>query len=230
MLPYQILVVDDDEAALAGLLALLRDAGHQSTGAATFDAARRLLDVGHYDLLVADVRLRSYNGLHLVRLSRLLHPEMGIILMTGYPERSLEFEASRYGAIYMEKPIDPKQFMRSVDRLLAQVRRERRWPRHHAPETFIVQIGNWRARLLDVSYGGLRFEMMAPETPLPPTVAVRMPTLNLYVEAETIWTDRLSAPGSLRGGLALLSEGADAPLPWRALVDSLGEESHDIQT
>lgn len=230
MLPYQILVVDDDEAALAGLLALLRDAGHQSTGAATFDAARRLLDVGHYDLLVADVRLRSYNGLHLVRLSRLLHPEMGIILMTGYPERSLEFEASRYGAIYMEKPIDPKQFMRSVERLLAQVRRERRWPRHHAPETFVVQIGNWRARLLDVSYGGLRFEMMAPETPLPPTVAVRMPTLNLYVEAETIWTDRLSAPGSLRGGLALLSEGADAPLPWRALVDSLGEETQDIQT
>lgn len=225
MLPFQVLVVDDDETALAGLLELLRDAGHQATGAATFDAARRLLDVGHYDLLIADIRLRSYNGLHLVRLSRLLHPEMAIILMTGYPERSMEFEASRYGAVYMEKPIDPRQFMRAVERLLAQVRRERRWPRHHAPETFTVQIGAWTAKLVDISYGGMRFEMPAPDTPLPPTVPVRMPALNLYVEAETIWTDRLSAPGALSGGLALLSEGEDAPLTWRALVDSVGEDS-----
>lgn len=230
MLPFHVLVVDDDEAALAGLIELLRDAGHQTTGAATFDAARRLLDVGHYDLLVADIRLRSYNGLHLVRLSRLLHPDMAVIMMTGYPERSLEFEASRYGAAYMEKPLEPRQFMRTVDRLLAQVRRERRWPRHHAPETFQVQIGAWSARLLDVSYGGLRFEMMAPETPLPPTVPVRMPALNLYVEAETIWTDRLTSPGALLGGLALIPDGENAPLPWRALVDSLGDELNDLPT
>lgn len=225
MLPFHILVVDDEEAALAGLLELLRDAGHQATGATTFDAARRLLDVGHYDLLVADIRLRSHNGLHLVRLSRLLHPEMAIILMTGYPERSLEFEAARYGAVYMEKPLDARQFMRAVERLLAQVRRERRWPRHHAPEAFTVQIGAWTAKLVDISYGGMRFEMPAPDTPLPPTVPVRMPALNLYIEAETIWTDRLTAPGALHGGLALLSEGEDAPLSWRALVDSVGEDS-----
>lgn len=223
MLPYQILVVDDDEVALSGLLELLRDAGHQATGAATFDSAQRLLEGNRYDLLIADVRLRSHNGLHLVRSTRLLFPEIAIILMTGYPETSLEFEASRYGAVYLEKPIDPRLFIRTVDRLLAQVRRERRWPRHHAPESFELQIGSWPARLLDISYGGLRFEMMAPNTPLPPTVPVRMPGLNLYVEAETIWTDRVTSPGALLGGLALLSEGQNAPLPWRALVDSLGE-------
>jgi CheY-like chemotaxis protein len=223
MLPYQILVVDDDEVALSGLLELLRDAGHQATGAATFDAAQRLLEGNRYDLLIADVRLRSHNGLHLVRSTRLLFPEIAIILMTGYPETSLEFEASRYGAVYLEKPIDPRLFIRTVDRLLAQVRRERRWPRHHAPESFELQIGSWPARLLDISYGGLRFEMMAPSTPLPPTVPVRMPALNLYLEAETIWTDRVTSPGALLGGLALLSEGQNAPLPWRALVDSLGE-------
>jgi DNA-binding NtrC family response regulator len=129
MLPFQILVVDDDEAALAGMLELLRDAGHQPMGAATFDAARGLLDVGPYDLLVADIRLRSYNGLQLVRLARALHPEIAVVLITGYPETSLEFEASRYGAIYMEKPVNPRMFLRTVERLLAQVRRSRRWPR-----------------------------------------------------------------------------------------------------
>lgn len=230
MLPFHILVVDDDEAALAGLVELLRDAGHQATGAATFDAARRLLDVGSYDLLVADVRLRAYNGLHLVRQTRQRHPEMAVIVLTGYPERALEFEAARYGAVYLEKPIDPRQFMRAVERLLAQVRRERRWPRRHTPEPMVVQIGSWSARLLDISYGGLRFEMMAPDTPLPPTVPVRMPALNLYVEAETIWTDRLTSPGALLGGLALVAEGDEAPLSWRALVDSLGEQTDVVET
>lgn len=223
MLPYHVLVVDDDELTLGGLLELLRDAGHQATGAATFDAARRLLDVGTYDLLVADVRLRSQNGLHLVRLSRLLHPEMGIILVTGYPEPSLALEASRYGATYLEKPIAPREFMHAVERLLAQVRRERRWPRHAAPQVLQLQIATWPARLVDVSYGGLRFEMPAPDTPLPPTVPIRMPSLNLYLEAETVWTDRTTSPGSLLGGLALLSEGEDAPLAWRALVDTVAE-------
>lgn len=174
---------------------------------------------------MADVRLRSHNGLHLVRLSRALYPEMAIVLMTGYPETSLEFEASRYNAVYLEKPIDPRLFMRTVDRLLSQVRRERRWPRHHPPASFFVQIGSWSARLLDVSYGGLRFEMLAPTTPLPPTVAVRMPSLNLSVEAETVWTDRVTAPGALLGGLALVSEGEAAPPPWRALVDSFGGQA-----
>src|SRR5512138_2055112 len=101
MLPYHVLVVDDDEMTLAGLLELLRDGGHQATGAATFDAARRLLDVSSYDLLVADIRLRSQNGLHLVRSARLQHPEMGIVLVTGYPEPSLALEASRYGATFI---------------------------------------------------------------------------------------------------------------------------------
>jgi two-component system, response regulator RegA len=227
MLPFQILVVDDDEAALAGMLELLRDAGHQPMGAATFDAARVLLDVGPYDLLVADIRLRSYNGLQLVRLARALHPEIAVVLITGYPETSLEFEASRYGAIYMEKPVNPRMFLRTVERLLAQVRRSRRWPRHHAPEALDVRIGDWPARLVDVSYGGLRFEMAAPDTPLPPTLGVRMPALNLYIEAETVWTDRVTRPGALCGGLALLSEGDAAPSPWRDLVDSFSEQASD---
>ncbi len=225
MLPYHVLVVEDDEMTLAGLLELLRDAGHQATGAATFEAARRLLDVGSYDLFVADIRLRSQNGLHLVRLSRMLHPEMGIILMTGYPEASLALEASRYGAVYLEKPLHPREFMRAVERLLAQVRRERRWPRHVAPEVFQLEVGTHPAKLVDVSYGGLRFEMAAPDTPLPPTVPIRMPSLNLYLEAETVWTDRTTRPGSLLGGLALLSEGDEAPLAWRALVDTVADHA-----
>jgi hypothetical protein len=35
----------------------------------------------------------------------------------------------------------------------------------------------------------------------------------------------VTSPGALLGGLALLSEGQNAPLPWRALVDSLEDHT-----
>ena len=51
-MPYRILVLDDDEHALSGIVELLRVAGHHVTGAATYDAAKRLLAVSEFDLLV----------------------------------------------------------------------------------------------------------------------------------------------------------------------------------
>jgi hypothetical protein len=65
-LPYRILVLDDDENALSGIVELLSDAGYHVTGATTYDAAKRLLAAEPFDLFVTDVRLRGYNGLNLV--------------------------------------------------------------------------------------------------------------------------------------------------------------------
>ena len=85
-LPYRILVLDDDEHALSGIVELLRDAGHQVTGTPTYDAAKQLLGASPFDLLVSDVRVRSFNGLHLVMQSRKDHPEMAIVIITGYDD------------------------------------------------------------------------------------------------------------------------------------------------
>ena len=82
-LPYRILVLEDDSNTLSGIVEMLRDADYQVTGAATYDAAKRLLALGSYDLFITDVRLRGFNGLNLVRQSSGDHPEMSIIIMTG---------------------------------------------------------------------------------------------------------------------------------------------------
>jgi CheY-like chemotaxis protein len=58
-LPYRILVLDDDENALSGIVELLRDADYRVTGAATYDAAKQLLTANAFDLLICDVRLRG---------------------------------------------------------------------------------------------------------------------------------------------------------------------------
>jgi DNA-binding response OmpR family regulator len=223
MLPYEILVVEDDERALEGMLELLRDAGHNVTGAATFDAAKGLLELRRYDLLITDIRLRAFNGLQLVRRSRLLNPNMAVILVTAFEDAMLELEAARYRAEYLLKPVKPADLVNAVKRALARVRRERRWPRKAVGGTLVVQVGDWPARIVDASYGGLRLEMTAPSAPLPTSFFVRLPALGLALPVEAIWSDRLQTPGALVCGLALLAEGEEAPPVWRRLVDSLPE-------
>ena len=102
-LPYRILVLEDDEHTLDGIVELLREAGHNVTGATTYDAAKRLLAVGPYDLLITDVRLRAFNGLHIVMRSRVDYPEMAVIIISGYDEPLMEIEASRYHATFVRQ-------------------------------------------------------------------------------------------------------------------------------
>ena len=158
-LPYRILVLDDDDSALAGIVELLRDSGYLVTGATTYDAAKRLLALDSYDLLITDIRLRGFNGLHLVRQSHRDRPEMGIIIISGYDEPMIEVEAGRYGAEFVRKPIKPAAFLDSVARSLADVRRQRRWPRKRVVGGFRVTANGRPAAVVDVCYGGLRLEV-----------------------------------------------------------------------
>src|SRR5690606_1458761 len=58
-LPYRILVLEDDPNSLSGILEMLGDAGHEVTGAATYEAAKAQLALAAYDLFLPDVRLRG---------------------------------------------------------------------------------------------------------------------------------------------------------------------------
>ncbi len=219
-LPYRILVLDDDEHALAGIVELLRDAGYLVTGAATYDAAKRLLAVGSYDLLISDVRLRGYNGLHLIRQSHQEHPDMAMIIITGYDEPMIELEAGRYGAELVRKPIKPAAFLAAIARALASVRRQRRWPRKRVIGGFRVTAAGKPAAVVDVCYGGLRLEIPASEK-LPSSFDVEVAGIGLHLEVEPVWSIPSEQPGSVVCGAALSSDATPAARTWRAIVDRL---------
>src|SRR3954469_20679175 len=160
-LPFRILVLDDDEHALSGIVELLREAGHHVTGAATYDAAKRLLALGTFDLLVSDVRLRAFNGLPRVMKTRSEPPEMGVIIIRGYDEPLMEIEASRYHATFVAKPIRAGEFLNTVGELLGAVRRQRRWPRKRVVGGFRVTAAGRMAAVVHVSYGGVLLGLAA---------------------------------------------------------------------
>jgi DNA-binding response OmpR family regulator len=219
-LPYRILVLDDDEHALSGIVEFLRDAGHHVTGAATYDAAKRLLGVTAFDLLVTDVRLRSFNGLHLVMQTHVDHPEMAVIIITGYDDPMIELEANRYHAELVRKPIKAAEFTQLVNRLLTKVRRQRRWPRKRVEGGFRVTVKGKPAAVVDVSYGGLRIEL-PDDSPLPKTFDVEVTGIGLHLEVEPVWSVSAGKATGTVCGATLSAEHTPSARTWRAIVDRL---------
>lgn len=218
-LAYRVLVLEDDENALAGIVELLSESGYDVTPVSAYEDARRILSDTTFDLFVTDVRLRSYNGLHLVQKVREEAPETGVIIMTGYDEPLMQLEASRYSAQFIKKPIKSRELLDCVRRSLSSVRRERRWPRKRVLGGFRVTAAGRPAAVVDVSYGGLCLEIPAADS-LPALFDVEVSGINLHLMVEPVWSSpRIS--GALVCGAALASDATPAARTWREIVDRL---------
>ena len=102
---HRILVVDDDEALLDALARSLEKAGARVAPYRSFEDARQALEREPFDALVTDVRLGPSNGLQLAIIARQRHPNMHVIVMTGFDDPVLRAEAAKIGVPYLLKPV-----------------------------------------------------------------------------------------------------------------------------
>lgn len=220
-LPFRVLVVDDDENALCGIEELLRAAEYDVTTSSNYDEAKALLAELTWDLFITDVRLRSYNGLHLVMKVRADSPDIAIVIMTGYDDAMMEYEARRYNAQFVRKPIRAAELLEVVALSLNSVRRQRRWPRKQVAGGFRVTVAGRPASVLDVCYGGLRLEVPGADA-LPPNFAVEVSGIGLNLEVEPVWSYPVAGRAGLLCGASLISDTTPAAHTWRTIVDRLG--------
>ena len=115
-----VLVVDSNTNGLASLVEPLRKAGYRAIGAASFETARNLLHTQWYDLLITDLRLAAYNGLHLVFHSRVVNPAATAIIVAAIADDSSEVEARRLGAHYVARPVNPESLLALVGTVLEE--------------------------------------------------------------------------------------------------------------
>jgi DNA-binding response OmpR family regulator len=218
-LPHRILVLEDDDNALAGIVELLTECGYDVTPASAYEDAKRLLSTTTYDLFVTDIRVRSFNGINLVKKVREEVPETAVIIMTGYDEPLMQLEASRYSAQFLKKPIKSADLLEAVRRSFGDVRRERRWPRKRVLGGFRVTAAGRPAAVVDVSYGGLCLEIPSTDA-VPALFDVEVSGLNLHLMVQPVWSSA-RVPGALLCGAALASDAAPAARTWRESVDRL---------
>jgi DNA-binding NtrC family response regulator len=114
---FRLLVVNADHDRLRATEEILVSAGFLVTCASSFDQAKRGLLCAPPDLLVTDVRLGAYNGLHLVVRAHSDHPSMPAIVMDVHHDQVLESETKNAGAVYVGKPLDAGPLVALVRKL-----------------------------------------------------------------------------------------------------------------
>lgn len=215
-----ILVVDDDPTTRIGLAELLQQSGYEATPVPSFEQAARLIRKSPPDLLIADVRLGPFNGLQLIISSPTPLPA---IIITGFADPVLESDARRRGADYVLKPVDAKALLELVEAKLAAVRPNftatRRWDRKPVMGGLPAQIEDEPARIVDVSYGGVRFEMAGEQRTPPSSFQMTFPTAQLSVRATLVWKHLVEGQTWLCG--AALSSDSTESSEWFGLVDAL---------
>jgi two-component system, NtrC family, response regulator HydG len=99
----RILLVDDEAAIRRGVRRFLEHQGFDVALAEDLASARRQATGGHFDLLLADLRLPDGEGTALIGE----YPQLPTVIMTSYASVPSAVEAMKSGAIdYIAKPFD----------------------------------------------------------------------------------------------------------------------------
>jgi len=114
---WHILVVEDDAAFAATLVNALGKRGYAVSHAANVAAALASARAAQPDAAVVDLKLDSESGLTLIAPLKAIHPDMCILLLTGYASIATAVEAIKLGAThYLAKPADVDQILAALGR------------------------------------------------------------------------------------------------------------------
>ena len=219
----RILILDDDPLTLYCTLGALRQRDYLMAAASGTEQARLWLADWPIDLLIAADRIGSESMLEFVATARVRHPELAAILLGNDGDQRRVTEARRQGVILLLRPYDTDCFLMVVAETLASIRQRQRWPRKRVRRAISVRIADTMARLIDVSYGGLRFSVTNTAAVMRSPITVGFPGGQSPIRAELVWSALAKDGASCQCGAAVLDE---APLAgWRHFVDQVPQEA-----
>lgn len=107
------LLVVDDETGFAGVLAKrLSRRGFQVEIAASGEEAIPMLRQHRFDIAVLDLKLEGMDGEEILKVFKLIDPEMPVVMLTGHGSRSALEACMKLGAShYLSKPIDLEELV-----------------------------------------------------------------------------------------------------------------------
>jgi DNA-binding NtrC family response regulator len=116
-----LLIVDDDQHVLDSMADWLREQGFEVAESNGCRDAMRQVDTRPFDIVLADIRLEDGDGFEILNHCRENHPQVTVILLTGYGTVETGVEAIRAGAFdLLTKPLIDEELHMSLSRALNQ--------------------------------------------------------------------------------------------------------------
>ncbi|MEM7047656.1 MAG: sigma-54 dependent transcriptional regulator [Pseudomonadota bacterium] len=130
-MPFEILVIDDEQDIRLQLCGVLEDAGYVTRTAATAEEGRNALGERQPDLILLDLWLSPGrdDGMTILNLTQKIAPDIPVIVISGHATIETAVSAAKAGAFdVIEKPFQTSRLFLVVQRALelSQLRRENR--------------------------------------------------------------------------------------------------------
>jgi two-component system, NtrC family, response regulator AtoC len=128
-----VLVVDDERNIRTLVARVLGQDQVEVQGAGTGKEGLQMADEVSPDLVLLDLRLPDMDGMDVLRTLRNRHPEVAVIIITGFGQIQSAVEAIKVGATdYLEKPFEHLEKLKlAVSRALDEARAKRELRRLH---------------------------------------------------------------------------------------------------
>ncbi|MBU0675269.1 MAG: response regulator [Proteobacteria bacterium] len=112
-----ILLVDDEAHFRERMGRAFVKRGYEVLEAAEYEGAMEEMNKTRPDLAVFDLRMPGRSGLELVKAALEVHPELKIVVLTGYGSIATAIESIRLGALsYLPKPADVDDILAAFSR------------------------------------------------------------------------------------------------------------------
>lgn len=120
---HHLLIIEDEPVIRGALRRLLERHGYQVGEAESVEQAQQGEGLGHYDLIITDLKLPGQPGSAVLKLA----PEIPVIIMTSYASVTSAVDAMKNGAAdYIAKPFDHDEMVMLVNKVLREKQKERR--------------------------------------------------------------------------------------------------------
>ena len=216
---FHILVADEDPDSLQRSVNRLKRGDLVVAGASTPEEVQWWLSGWPVDLVIAPRHFGAGSGLQLVLGARASQSDVLGLLLNPDQDVQVTADAARHGLHVAISPADSEAFSAQVQEILSLITRRPRWPRKAVSGAVPMRVGESRGRLMDVSYGGLKFEL-PDEFVLRSPVDLDFPRADLRLSAEVVWSARGVNGDSCVFGASVAIEPSHAA-EWRAFVDRL---------
>ena len=157
--------------------------------------------------------------MHLVIRSQSSRPNMRSILLDRVHDPVVALDAERQGAIYLGGPVNLAVISEQISKVLNESGPQRRWPRKQPIKGLVFHVARRSARVIDISYGGIRLELPPAET-IPAKFRMAIPGFQGVFRAKPVWS-RFTPLGSISCGAELLEANPQVIAQWRQLVDTI---------
>jgi CheY-like chemotaxis protein len=118
-----ILVVDDNADHCKGFRVLLESGGYSVVECKSGKEALKAVETKTFDLMTLDLSMPDVDGFEVLRVVRSKHPELKVVVVSGFLQGSMNKAAKQLGALVtLDKNQAPDLLLTVVDGLLKNPR------------------------------------------------------------------------------------------------------------